>query len=263
MRTVEQRTEVAATAIGGRFKGYGPESERAVGEADVRENEMLDRLKKAFGRTEYSLPITLDEMTRIFLSAVKDIQCSADDIEKFSVVLKEFQEVEKLSVIPTRAGRFLSALINKSGDSDFTVHTTHLDVPVEFLGYENKKNITVVGGGGIGAGDSMIDGRITVEGDVMHQAAMFMSGGSMLVRGDAGRELGREMKGGHIIVEGNVEDSIGRWMRSGRIDVKGNAGECVGEGMHGGEIHVHGEIGSIGHLFHGRIYHKGELIVNK
>jgi hypothetical protein len=48
----EQRTatEVAATAIGRRFKRFGPESEKAVGKADVKEDEISRQLREAWKR---------------------------------------------------------------------------------------------------------------------------------------------------------------------------------------------------------------------
>jgi hypothetical protein len=53
-------------------------------------------------------------------------------------------------------------------------------------------------------------------------------------------------------------------MEKGSITVIGDAGNNIGEGMRGGEIHLEGDCSGLsGSIVGGRIYHKGNLIVDK
>jgi hypothetical protein len=68
----------------------------------------------------------------------------------------------------------------------------------------------------------------------------------------------------YIIHTGHLKPIL--WLgykNSKNITVEGNAGDFVGPRMEGGEIHINGEIGSFGDIKHGKIYHKGKLIVDK
>jgi formylmethanofuran dehydrogenase subunit C len=71
------------------------------------------------------------------------------------------------------------------------------------------------------------------------------------------------MKGGCVTVQGDAGNEVGEFMHGGIIIVKGNAGSHVGLMMRGGEIHLEGDYGGIGYVEHGKIYHKGKLIVDK
>ena len=93
------------------------------------------------------------------------------------------------------------------------------------------------------------------------------------------------MRGGEIIIRGDVAGLVGPKMEGGRIDIFGNVtkealGErslqrAIGGGMKGGEIHLHGGICKARHItedayedirtsvIHGRVYHKGKLIIDK
>ncbi|NYZ74440.1 hypothetical protein H0O00_04825 [Candidatus Micrarchaeota archaeon] len=156
------------------------------------------------------------------LEIAKRLRYSAKDVENFSLALVEFQGEKRFS---EKAGLFLSALINNSKDTVFVIHTAHFAESINHIGYLNTKNITVEGNAGDYVGGLMTSGTITVEGD-------------------AGKKIG--------------------WlMKRGIITVKGDAGECVGSGMKDGKIYVNGEIGGISdEISHGKIYHKGELIVD-
>ena len=124
----------------------------------------------------------------------------------------------------------------------------------------------------------MQGGTIVVHGNVGDRIGIGMKNGKIIIKGNAGDHVGAAMRGGEIIIEGDVKDDLGvffdfghvnagtgmrMWMVGGTITVRGNAGENVGQLMGGGEIHVEGEIGSIGNVIHGKIFHKGKLIVDK
>jgi hypothetical protein len=231
--------DVPALAISKRFGNYKPESERVVRNALVAEDKALKKMKKAWNACKYTDGSITDYAK--MLKSVKKFGYSAKDVENFSLAFVESQDEMHFC---EKAGLFLSALINNSMYSDFVIHTSHLAVPIDHLGYRNTKNIFVRGHVGSDAGHGMEGGAITVEGDAGGHVGDYMRAGIIIVGGNAGR-VGYSMDGGTVIVGGNVDGVIG-WM------------------MRGGEIRLEGGYGSISDDFkHGRIYHKGKLIVDK
>ena len=235
-----------ALAMAKGFKGYKPEEEKIVRKAEVVEDEALKQLKDAFRKLKYrsstsnGLHLAREALYWKALEGIMQIGYSASNIERFSLALAEFQN-EKL--FGQKAGFLLSALMNNAEASDFVIHTRHLQLPPDYLGYKNTKNITVKGNINDHVGDSMKGGTITVEGDARDWVGSNIHGGAIIVKGNAGRVLGLEMKGGSITVEGN-------------------AGDMLGWDMKGGEIHVEGGIENTAHFIeHGKIFHKGRLIV--
>ena len=73
------------------------------------------------------------------------------------------------------------------------------------------------------------------------------------------------MKGGSITVNGNAKMQCGNFMKGGTIFLNGDARDImIGNFMEGGEIHINGDYESISDEFeHGKIFHKGKLIVDK
>ena len=94
-----------------------------------------------------------------------------------------------------------------------------------------------------------------------------LKGGEIVVEGDAGQIT--LIEGGKIHVKGNV-GILGWDMYGGIIIVDGSVGTICPEdgeedwdGIDGGEVHIKGDIGSMGEIEHGKIFHKGKLIVDK
>ncbi|NYZ74133.1 hypothetical protein H0O00_03245 [Candidatus Micrarchaeota archaeon] len=222
-----------------RFSRYRPETEKAVRKVEVVEDETLRQLKEAWKTCSYTGDSNGDypEMLKI----VKKLRYSAKDVENFSVALAEFRDEKGFS---DSAGLFLSALINSGTDSDYVIHTNHWGVPVT-IGEYNTKNITV-------------------NGDAGNHLGFAMNGGSIIVNGNARWHPGGLMRGGSIIVNGDAGWYVGLNMRGGSITMNGDAGKGAGAGMRGGEIHIEGSIEEIAtDIKHGKIYHKGKLIVDK
>lgn len=152
-----------------------------------------------------------------------------------------------------------------------------------------KGRIIIKGNAGINVGLLLKGGRIRIYGNAGDSCGNHMSKGCIMVKGDAGNGAGKGMGGGIIIIEGNAGDRCGAssgwdayeyggevpgqisgdgnpekvFMTGGKIIVNGNVGMKLGDEMKGGEIWVYGDIGSIGNVEHGKIYHKGELVVDK
>jgi formylmethanofuran dehydrogenase subunit C len=116
--------------------------------------------------------------------------------------------------------------MNSSKEDKFVIHTAHIAQPIHLIGHRNTKNI--------------------------------------IVNGNACNSVGYGMRGGSIIVKGDAGSLIGSRMEDGTIAVNGNAGVFIGARMSGGEIHIEGGHGSIAdNIIHGKIFHKGKLIVDK
>ena len=123
-----------------------------------------------------------------------------------------------------KAGYFLSALINNGKEKNYVLSVHHLVEPICRLGRSNTKNITI--------------------------------------EGDVGERLGDGMTGGRIIVNGNADSYAGAWLRGGRIEINGDVCAQVGDCMQGGEIHINGEYLTLGDNLCGKIYYKGQPIVD-
>jgi formylmethanofuran dehydrogenase subunit C len=293
----KKRGEISQVAALSRFGKYRPEVEKAVRGAEIVEDETLKQLFAAWKKFKSKIDTRVDYNNALALA--RSLEYSASDVEKFSIALVEFQDEYRFV---SKAGLFLSALINNGMENDYTIHTGHLDRWPFHIGYLNTKNIaingnaghecgetmksgsiTVNGNSGYSCGGLMEDGSISVTGNARSGCGAGMKGGSIIVNGNTGancgtsmvdgsitvngnvrRECGVGMKGGIITVKGDAGGGIGHWMNGGIITVEGDAGGGIGELMEGGEIRIEGEIGSIvEYMNHGKIYHKGRLIVDK
>lgn len=279
------------------FGKYKPETQQPVRKLKVQGDETLRELKKVFKRflrkkikeTQERGFFTEQDVAK---EMIRGIFYTAEDVEKFSLALAEFQDKKDFA---EKAGRFLSVLINEGKDSDYIVHTRHLE-HISYIGIKNTKNITIEGHSGYAAAYGMSGGRIIVNGDVELDAGEFLSGGELILNGNATSRIGYHMSGGKIVLHGNIENSsgyssvgdvmvggevmifgnvnysVGSSMKGGKITIYGNAGENIGEMMEGGEIHLEGDYKSLaGHYPNpyidkyraGLIFHKGKLILDR
>jgi len=235
-------------AASGRFGPFKPESEQAIRTQIVETNQAIEKMKRTWELQAWEWCDILVHYGAIhnektygrILDSIKH-RYSAKDVEDFSIALSEFQGEMYFS---TKAGLFLSALINSCKGDDFVVHTAHFAEPIKAFGYRNTSNITV-------------------EGDVGLYVGEDMGMGTIAVKGNADGNVGWYMRGGSVTVEGNANE-VGHQMIGGRIIVNGNAGDDIGDGMTGGEIVINGTIGSISPDFErGRIFHKEKLIIER
>ena len=185
---------------------------------------------------------------------------TAADIERFSIALEAFQGDKEF---PTKAAVFLSFLINNGTESDYFIHTSSYR-DLDFLGCLNTKNIMVNGNAGHHLGISMKEGRITVLGDSGVGTGYHMKGGMIEVHGNAGPSAGEDMKNGVLIIHGDAGPFLAMRAHDSRIHIIGNAGRETGKWMARTEIHISGNHKGISKkIISGRIYHKGELILEK
>jgi formylmethanofuran dehydrogenase subunit C len=235
-----RRLAAAQTAIGKRFGRFDPEKERAVREGDIRENEVLESLKTAWKGFKCKItgyPSIQNYMDA--LAAIKDQQYSSDDVEMFTLVMAEFQDEAGFS---SKAGVFLSALINEGEEDNYRIRTRHLK-KINYLGYKNTKNIAVIGDVGFSLGMQMEAGKISVSGDAGDGVGSWMENGLIVIDGSAHDNTGFAMQGGLIVVNRDIGNSAGHGMRGGKIVVKGDVGYFAGCEMIGGTIEIEGDAG--------------------
>ncbi len=203
------------------------------------------------------------------VSVLEGITIHSRDVERFNLFLIAYQDYQYFQLL---SGLFLSALINSSQDTNFTIETKHFsqsDYPpaIYCLGYRNTKNIiikeTAVFLGGIG--DEMQSGTIEVSSTV-HSVGMKMKGGKIVVNANVLHYVASEMEGGEVIINGNVgggkllhvsgdiiDDGIvifvGAGMTNGNIIIRGNADGEIGYNMKDGGIRVVGNVCREGYAF--------------
>jgi hypothetical protein len=230
-----ERTD-SILAAGSRFSKYKPEEEKAVRKGEVAENKAVAEMLKVFNGLKYGAVTDSEGFYSMAVAFVNRLEYSAKDVELFSLALNGLQIGRDemlacdhmgrwLCYTSTKVGMFVSALVNKGKDGDYIIHTENHQFSACYLGYKNTKNITVMG--------------------------------------PVGDYAGCILKKGKMVVDGYAGGNLGTGMRGGTIRVKGNAGLYVGEAMEGGKIYLEGDYNSIAEDAHGRIYHKGKLIVGE
>ncbi|MEW6035053.1 MAG: hypothetical protein AB1529_00430 [Candidatus Micrarchaeota archaeon] len=293
MRHVSGAEAVSAAR---KFRRYRPEEERPIRDADLKTGSTA-KLLGIWSQLDAIVDEHNYEPGSLYpkaLKKLKGLRCSAKDIEYMLAAFDSIREASKSGWFYETIGTFLSALINKAKEREFTLDTRLIHgEEIDELGYRNTKMLTILGNAGTATGGCMRKGVLRVRGNSGYMTGCRMTGGLLIVEGDTGEETGYEMTGGKIIVRGSAWDSVGGQMRGGEIVVEGNAGSwigCsemgpdsdrlysmtggkvtingkagadVGDDMQGGEIHLNGEFESIGNVISGRIFHKGKLIVDK
>jgi hypothetical protein len=241
----------APAAASSKFGGFGPEIERQIRKQDLVSNPAIEEMKGAWaGFKEFAMPDGFNEDAIDIASghqfairgAIKNMIYRAKDVENFSISLSGFQDDMNF---PYVAGLYLSILIDSCPEDGAIIHTIHLARLIDGLGSHNRKRFSVDGDVNESIGGQMTDGAIIVSGNAGNGVGAGMTGGIITVKGDAGEGVGYTMRGGTIIVEGSAKGDVGDWME-------------------GGEIRIEGRIDIIANsMKHGKIFHKGELIVDK
>ena len=180
------------------FGHFKPETSRAIVNQKVKENETLKKLKGEFRMFERNSDAEDDYRSAVWHTWV--LTYSSKEVTNFSIALVEFQHEE---VFSTKAGLFLSALINESNGKNFTVITEHLEKPIDWLGYENTKNIIVQGNVGDCVGEDMKCGKITIQGNAREDVGYRMTGGSIYVGGKY-TSLSDYIYGGNVYHKGKL-----------------------------------------------------------
>lgn len=229
-----------ATHARKKFHGYTPEERKIMRTADIREDvvqkqliELWRNFNERAGRLDPSY-IEIYDIANLARNLVKE-EYSSEDLEKFVVVLTQFQDERKF---PIKAGALLSALINAGKDQDYVIKVDHFDEPISALGFKNRKNLRIIGNLYRSIGVEMKGGSITVEGDVRYTVGSKMEGGTIIVNGNVGWEVGQQMKDGKIIIKGDVDEEVGLGMEGGKLVIEGNVRYDAGQYMKGGKLYI-------------------------
>ena len=252
-----------------KFRGFKSERSKAVRQCLVEENKAVREMIRAWeefdiGKGTYREDGQIDRLMEV----VSSIRYVARDVEKFNIMMQLFEHEKEFG---TKAGKFLSALINCCPEDGITIRTDHLERSISDLGEENTKNIRVFGERGVPwLGKKMKDGRITVLGEGSVYVGFGMAGGTIEVFGNVMDCAGTNLSGGRIIVHGNAGSLLGHCMSGGTIEVSGDAYKIVGGGgvgkcMQGGEIRIGGRyrLDDYDPPKRGRIFNKGKLIFDR
>ncbi|MBI4918944.1 hypothetical protein HY837_03375 [archaeon] len=175
------------------------EEQKVVEETELKitNNPVLDLMCEIYEKWHllgrHILPSSYD----LAVKELESLKISAKDVKDFSIVLKKYEKDRYFHV----SGVFLSALVNNCEDENVEVHTRHLKEKLSDIGFENVKDLTVIGDCGNWVGEEMIKGKIIVKGNTW--------GGT-----------GERMLDGEIHVEGKI-DNTGRIKGKGKIYCKG------------------------------------------
>ena len=259
----------------GKFARYKPEDGTIQREMEVKKDARLERLLGAWRRYR---DITKDIRFEFFTEdapaahsfAYEMIQSGGygqKQVAKFCIVVAH--EIENKTVLPLEI--FLSALINRSERKSF-------EIPLHLFAqgsgkYTGRLSVAILN-----------MKKVVFHGDVDYIGKM-MKGGLAVINGDAHAIIGEMMEGGSIELNGNVlvtdadrfSSIIGARMSGGRIIIRGDVKidsasiesggtPRIGGGMTVGEIHLDGDPPhsfDFSRLVHGRIFHRGKLIVDK
>ena len=214
------------------FGRYKPEPQQEVRQPVVKPNKALAKLIESWKKFDFNC-IAYDVRERAeepyikALELIRNLRYSAHEVEQFSIALVQFQKEREFS---EKAGIFLSALINNGSETNYVIHTRHLDKKLSCLGVFNKKNLVIEGDVYYGVGKMMLGGSITVNGNVDFRAGFLMFGGKLVINGNTGTETGYGMTSGEIHVNGELDR------------YKGNPDSYMPT--------------------NGRLYHKGQLIID-
>jgi formylmethanofuran dehydrogenase subunit C len=233
----------ASMAASKRFGKYKDESQKATRDVVAEECETLRGIVNAWQTYTKSDEWRLKGDYSKVCDAIRGLEYSAQDVERFCVLLAEYSDDD---FFESRAGFFLSGLINLGKDTSYELNIPQ-GMNINYLGLGNRKEIIVSGDLGDHIGLKSKGGTMTVYGNVGHYLGREAFGGKIIVEGNVGDKAGGEMIGAHIEIKGDVGRRAGSLMRGGLLRVHGNAGDELGAGMKGGRIEVEGDAGkSIG-----------------
>lgn len=256
MKQAERAEQVGVRYKFGRYRKDGPKKVRNLRFGD----NTLDVLYDAWNSLVMKNGYYYDSAEKVVQG--RKLAFDTDEIERFSVALEALQEDGDFS---KKAGALLTFLIKYGLSSTYRLDTTKLHEPIDSIYKEHEKDIIVKGNLGEGAIASCGGGTVIIDGNVLNGAFFDMRGGLAIITGSATDSPGLVMRDGTLVILGDAMDNVGDFMQGGVIRVKGNARRDIGNEMTGGEIHIDGDFQRLNDklIKHGKIFHKGKLIVDK
>ncbi len=188
----------------GAFGRYRPEHEGALREISVKESRVVAELQRRFSEAFRHDVARFTDNYELAKDAIAGLAYTPKDVAGFALSIAALPYERHLN---SKAGWFLSALINKGEHKRYLLALPFLEEPVAYFAFQNLKNV--------------------------------------LVTGDVGADCAREMAGGRLIIGGDAGNGLGALMTAGKVIVKGSAGKYAGERLYGGELHLLGGCESI------------------
>jgi len=242
-----------------RWKDKIKEGERLSKELSEKIEEVFEERKKKLGEMMNSENMVAFIQEKI-LPEIPRIPSFL--LEK--TLQKLIERYEKREYSPLYFSLLLSTLINRTIEEyiesqrkkgkkfeEIKPLEIHLDLErlpenLQCFGYRNqeKSHLFIKEGIQMGLGDSMIGGKIIIEGNAGYELGSFMTGGEIIVKGNTEGSTGLDMAGGRIIVEGDAKDLLGDSMTGGKIIIEGNARNWVGRYMKNGILEIKGDVES-------------------
>ena len=166
-------------------------------EMEVEENPRLETMMTAYEKWEGShLLLTFIPAYDLAVGEVSSLQYTIQDITDFCFCLSLYEKQSDISW----SGLFLSALVNSGDESNYEIVTEHLDTRIEGLGFQNEKDVTVIGNTGDYTAWFMSAGSLQITGNVAKLSCYHMNGGVMRVDGKIGAIM--LWKGGQVYESG-------------------------------------------------------------
>ena len=173
---------------------------------------------------------------KLHLKKAPRVPVNAENIVPHTFAGKSLDEIAELELFEGNRKRALKSLFKLKGNPEKTPAKVSIHLDGDLSKFRN-----------IGTG--MMDGEITVRGNVGMYAGEEMKGGRMTIEGNAGSWAGSAMKDGVIEVLKNAGDYIGgayrgssKGMQGGKIIIHGDAGAEVGGHMRKGVIKIFGNV---------------------
>ncbi len=252
----ERRISRAATSS--RFGGFKAETEKQIRNSHVQSDSVQELIFSKWKEFKGSARYDWEDYPKLVV-LLNGIGATPKDVEMFSLALAQIEDEQGFY---QKAGLFLSALVNTSHDMEFVIHTTHLKNPIDYLGYHNKKRLTIEGHAGGWAGGHMSKGAFIVNGNSGWFTCHDMESGYAEIQGNVGISSASRAAGGAIIIHGDAsassEHCFADDLRGGLVILKGSCKKDAGNNMAKGTLVIEGDVGSgLG------CYMRGGMIISK
>jgi methylamine---glutamate N-methyltransferase subunit B len=113
-------------------------------------------------------------------------------------------------------------------------------------GMNKLASVRVHGNCGVGVGENMMSGTVTVEGSASQSAAASARGGLLVVHGDASARCAISLKGADVVVRGSVGHMSAFMAQKGALVVCGDAGDALGDSLYEARLYVRGSVAGLG-----------------
>ena len=162
------------------------QSENKELKIDDNLNARLDLMVKSFEKGFEHYPAKVNFQLYNLFGKIIDENIELNSQEELTMLPFRLAEYQWERGFDYLAGLYLSALINKSKYYTHTISTKSFSKRINFLGYENCKNLVVDGDVGLYFAFKMECGKITLNGSCLNRVGLISFGGQIYLNGDFG-----------------------------------------------------------------------------